>query len=193
MIPCCRRTRHWPLKTLPAPVLPHDSLAGTLIVTIFHHRATPGTLDVNTNYSALLGIKSPELYDLLCTLNKILRKTLMIYIKAKIKQRAIKTFYPILSLPRFGALFTKIQITFSILEKVVKYSGAPLSARPSSLMTELRLSFLSSSLTFRHWSMADRAANEGARIFHNHGESPVLLGHSPGCKVPTDTSHLRHF
>ena len=59
-------------KTLAAPdtaseVLPHDSLAGTLTVTIFHHRATPGTVDVNTNYSALLGIKSPELYDLLCS------------------------------------------------------------------------------------------------------------------------------
>ena len=39
MIPCCRRTRHWPLQTLPAPVLPHDSLAGTPTVTIFHHRA----------------------------------------------------------------------------------------------------------------------------------------------------------
>ena len=36
MIPCCRRTRHWTLQTLPAPVLPHNSLAGTLIVTIFH-------------------------------------------------------------------------------------------------------------------------------------------------------------
>ena len=36
MIPCCRRTRHWTLQTLPGPVLPHNSLAGTLIVTIFH-------------------------------------------------------------------------------------------------------------------------------------------------------------
>ena len=72
-------------KTLAAPDTASTSIASWFPRwdTDCYDIPSPATVDVNTNYSALLGIKSPELYDLLCTLNKILRKTLMIYIKAK--------------------------------------------------------------------------------------------------------------
>ena len=79
MIPCCRRTRHWTLhrhcQRQYCLIIP--SLGHWLLRYSVRFRWTPSTVDVDTNYSALLGIKSPELYDSLCTLNKILRKTWM--------------------------------------------------------------------------------------------------------------------